>query len=167
MSLMNIIPDILKRFRIPAAGPADVYTMPHSFGVTVNTGAAVPLRQDRTGVEILIAVASIGNAGIIYFGGPECDAASGIELDGGRGILVSITAGRMNYQEFMAGQLGAGLMTRIDTLTPAVQQQVMSEYGALATRPRPSLVIPLNQLFVTASAVGQTLRCLYMLPARI
>lgn len=128
-----------------------VLSVPHSFNVTVNPGAAVPLTVNKTPVEILIAVATIANAGIIYIGGQECNAFSGIELDGGRGILFAATTA-FGYQEYLQAAMGTGLNLRT--------------FGAPSPESVPAL-IPMNQIFVTASAPGQTLRCVFMLPVKV
>lgn len=128
-----------------------VLSVPHSFNVTVNPGAAVPLTTNKTPVEILIVVATIANMGIIYIGGQECNNLSGLELDGGRGVLFAATSS-FGYQEYMASALGTGLNLR--TIGSP-------EAGAI------SALIPMNQIFVTASAPAQFLRCMYMLPVLV
>lgn len=127
-----------------------VYSIPHSFNLVVNPGRAVPISPDRTGVEVVILVATIANLGIIYVGGQECNAQSGLELDGGRGVLFAATSS-FGYQEAMASALGTGL--RFNTMGAP-----RPEYGNV-----PALV-PLNQIFVTASIAAQGLRVMYMLP---
>lgn len=125
-----------------------VLSVPHSFNVTVNPGPAVPLTTNKTPVEILIVVATIANLGIVYIGGQECNAQSGLELDGGRGVLFASTSS-FGYQEYMSSALGTGLNFR--TIPGMEPGQI-------------SALIPMNQIFVTSSIAAQTLRCMFMLP---
>lgn len=129
-----------------------LYATIHSFGVIVNPGGAVPLVLNRLGVDVIIITASIGNAGIIYVGGPTCTPVSGQELDAGKGILLT-AAGSFAFQEMMESALGSGLN--------------LNMRGAYAPIQGPPVLIAVDQIFVTASIAAQNLRCLYLLPVHI
>lgn len=129
-----------------------LYSEPHSFGVLVNPGNAVPLRPARLGVAAIILTAGIGNGGIIYVGGTECDLTNGQELDPGKGILLTPSSD-FAYLEMMEAALGSGL--NFNTL------------GAYRQKQGPNVLLPLNSIYVTSSMAAQQLRCLYFLPVTI
>lgn len=129
-----------------------LYSVPQTFNVVVNPGPAVPIARNRIGVETVILTASIGNFGLIYVGGPTCDVASGQELDGGRGILLT-ASGSMAYQESMESMLGSG---------PNLNMRGAYAPGAQS----PLVLIQLDHIYVTASLAAQNLRVLFMVPVR-
>jgi hypothetical protein len=149
MSTQSFIPDVLRRQRQQASTPSDIYTMPHCLPSIIVGIVPIPLTTDRIVCELFIAQATIANGGIIYIGGPEVSLLSGIELDGGRGILIAAGGPPSGAQE--------------DLMRTAAMQGMISGQGA---GPSSRVVIPLNQIWVVANLVNQGLRVLYMLPNR-
>jgi hypothetical protein len=149
MGTQSFIPDVLRRKRQQASTPNDIYTMPHCLPAIIVGLAPIPLTRDRIVCELFIAQATIANGGIIYIGGPEVSVLSGIELDGGRGILIA------------AG--GAPASAQQNFMRTAAMQGMISAQGAA---PAPRVVISLNQIWVVANLANQGLRVLYMLPNR-
>jgi hypothetical protein len=157
---MKFIPDIMRRFRMPASAGSDQYLRIHNLAQITVGVLPMPLIPGRLSVTLVLCQATIGNAGIIYIGGPETSAANGIELDGGRGVLFTAGPGGLTPQQLMLGGMGFSILQRYEELTPPDQSMVRSMVGGEEKR----TVINLHDVWAVASIPAQTMRILYMLP---
>jgi hypothetical protein len=168
MGLMQLIPDIMRRFRRNASAGPDTILEIHN--LTPLTVGIVPVRLSpiRLPVSLILIQSTIANAGFIYVGGAEVNVLNGIELDGGRGVLFSTGAGGLSTQQLMLGGLGFGILSRIeDVSSPQAQQAIDSVIGPGGRTENRHTVLYLNNIWVVASAAGQTLRGIYILPLRV
>jgi hypothetical protein len=145
--------DILNRFARGHQTP-EVYLIPHSLPVPLIGTAKQPLTLDRVTCSYVLIEASLNNQGIIYIGGPECDVNTGIELDGGRGILFTATP-PLTPQQMMAGNIGSSMLSNVQALS---MNEVETALQMIAL-PVPAL--NLADFFIVAGVADQSLRVLY------
>lgn len=101
---------------------------------------------------MVLVQASNGNGGIVYLGGPNVDAASGIELIAGTGFLFATSPNAQQQQ--LTGGLSFGL-------TP--MQQISGQAGK---RDQSFLLYDMADIWIAGSAAGQTVRVMYFVPVR-
>jgi hypothetical protein len=164
MSMRHLIPDIVRRLRIPATRPPYIYQTFSNGGLLVGLNA-VPLVQEAVPCTYVILVAGMNNLGFIYVGGQNVTATNGVELDAGRAIAFSTPEFAALQYGQTTGSLGLGLARYIDGMGPEIEGQywqAMSEHIGRARYQK--IVLNLRDIHVLATAIDQSLRYIYVSP---
>jgi hypothetical protein len=160
--LRHLIPDLLRRFRMPATSAGDVYQKFRSDALTVGT---TPIRLVNQPIpsDFVMVMASITNTGIVYIGGETVSADVGIELDAGRALAFSPSPIAMQSAN-MQGQTALGLLPYIEGMSALEQRQYVESLGVQLQRAGRRFVINIADIWVVADSSDQNVRFIYTLP---
>jgi hypothetical protein len=160
--LRHLIPDLLRRFRMPATSAGDQYQRFRTDGLTVGT-TPVRLTPEPIPADFVLVLAALGNSGIVYVGGQDVSAATGIELDAGRAITFTVSPTAMAGANTQ-GQAALGLLPYIEGMSAMEQRQYVESLGVQLQRAGRRLVVNLADIWLVASIADQGVRFIYTLP---
>ena len=139
--------DVAKNHRQQARPNTDSYVKIQTLPPIAITLVPQRLVMSPTPCFLAMLQATLSNVGIVYVGGPNVTALAGMELDGGRGLLLST-----DFNPIQA-QLGSSGFSATRNLLDA---------GS----PKSYMLIDLYEVWVMGSVIDQTLRVMYMVPVR-
>jgi len=159
--LKHLIPDILRRFRIPAQTAGDVYQKFRVSSLIVDT-TPIPLSNQPVPSDFLLIMASLENEGIVYIGDSQVSSTNGLELDAGRAFVISPNTSIMESANIQ-GQTALGLLPYIEGMSALEQRQYLESLGNQLRRTGRRLVINVADLWLVASQQNQSVRIFYTL----
>lgn len=163
MWTMRRIPDLLRRFRLPASGPTEYIQYYNNFNISVGVNLA-RIYPQRMPCSLVFFQSDNANLGLISIGGQSTNLANGAELGAGQGVMFSADGEAIGLQRQLAGNLGVGIMAGM----PAGIHAEDIEYLSGAFSPHgPQVVLDLSQFYAIATAGDQNLRVIYTHYTRI